>query len=75
MTVDIDRDAIAAVVEAVRTELSARFGRDAVPLRDQLYGGALRMTRNPTDAEDALQETMVKAYMGFRSFRLRRHHD
>jgi RNA polymerase sigma-70 factor (ECF subfamily) len=47
----------------------ARFERDAIPLLDQLYGGALRMTRNPADAEDLLQETMVKAYAGFRSFR------
>ena len=50
-------------------ELTARFERDAIPLMDQLYGGALRMTRNPADAEDLLQETMVKAYAGFRSFR------
>ena len=50
-------------------ELTARFERDAIPLMDQLYGGALRMTRNPTDAEDLVQETMVKAYSGFRSFR------
>jgi RNA polymerase sigma-70 factor (ECF subfamily) len=50
-------------------ELLARFERDAIPLLDQLYGGALRMTRNPADAEDLLQETMVKAYAGFRSFR------
>ena len=50
-------------------ELTARFERDAIPLLDQLYGGALRMTRNPADAEDLLQETMVKAYAGFRSFR------
>nr|WP_264022132.1 sigma-70 family RNA polymerase sigma factor [Mycolicibacterium pyrenivorans] len=50
-------------------ELTARFERDAIPLLDQLYGGALRMTRNPADAEDLLQETMVKAYSGFRSFR------
>jgi RNA polymerase sigma-70 factor, ECF subfamily len=49
--------------------LTARFERDAIPLLDQLYGGALRMTRNPADAEDLLQETMVKAYSGFRSFR------
>uniref|UniRef100_UPI002481EDE1 sigma factor n=1 Tax=Mycolicibacterium palauense TaxID=2034511 RepID=UPI002481EDE1 len=42
----------------------ARFERDAIPLLDQLYGGALRMTRNPADAEDLLQETMVKAYAG-----------
>jgi RNA polymerase sigma-70 factor, ECF subfamily len=50
-------------------QLTARFERDAIPLLDQLYGGALRMTRNPADAEDLLQETMVKAYAGFRSFR------
>ena len=50
-------------------ELTARFERDAIPLMDQLYGAALRMTRNPADAEDLVQETMVKAYSGFRSFR------
>ena len=55
--------------EETDAELSARFERDAIPLLDQLYGGALRMTRNPADAEDLLQETMVKAYAGFRSFR------
>lgn len=55
--------------EETDEELTARFERDAIPLLDQLYGGALRMTRNPADAEDLLQETMVKAYAGFRSFR------
>ena len=50
-------------------ELTARFERDAIPLMDQLYGAALRMTRNPADAEDLVQEAMVKAYSGFRSFR------
>src|ERR1700720_2805210 len=50
-------------------DLTTRFERDAIPLLDQLYGGALRMTRNPADAEDLLQETMVKAYSGFRSFK------
>jgi RNA polymerase sigma-70 factor, ECF subfamily len=50
-------------------DLVARFERDAIPLLDQLYGGALRMTRNPADAEDVLQETIMKAYLGFRSFR------
>ena len=55
--------------EETDAELMARFERDAIPLLDQLYGGALRMTRNPADAEDLLQETMVKAFAGFRSFR------
>lgn len=50
-------------------QLTARFEQAAIPLLDQLYGGALRLTRNPADAEDLLQETMVKAYAGFRSFR------
>lgn len=59
----------AALAEETDAELTARFERDAIPLLDQLYGGALRMTRNPADAEDLLQETMVKAYAGFRSFR------
>ncbi|RFD26760.1 RNA polymerase subunit sigma [Mycobacterium uberis] len=48
--------------------LTARFEREVIPLLDQLYGGALRMTRSPADAEDLLQETMVKAYLGFRTF-------
>ena len=56
-------------VQESDAELTARFERDAIPLMNQLYGGALRMTRNPADAEDLVQETMVKAYSGFRSFR------
>ncbi|MBA0045535.1 sigma-70 family RNA polymerase sigma factor [Mycobacterium sp. NPDC050853] len=50
-------------------ERTARFERDALPLLDQLYGAALRMTRNPADAEDLVQETMVKAYAGFGTFK------
>ncbi|MGB3773335.1 MAG: sigma-70 family RNA polymerase sigma factor [Rhodococcus sp. (in: high G+C Gram-positive bacteria)] len=50
-------------------ELTTRFERDALPMLDQLYGAALRMTRNPSDAEDLVQETYVKAYTAFKSFR------
>ena len=49
--------------------LTARFERDAIPLIPQLYGGARRMTRSAADAEDLVQETMLKAYAQFRSFR------
>jgi len=48
--------------------MSARFTADALPLLDQLYGAALRMTRNPADAEDLVQETFLKAYAAFGSF-------
>jgi RNA polymerase sigma-70 factor, ECF subfamily len=48
---------------------SERFERDALPFLDQLYSAALRMTRNPSDAEDLLQETYVKAYAAFHQFR------
>src|SRR5215470_17136931 len=46
-----------------------RFERDVVPFLGQLYMSALRMTRNPTDAEDLVQETSVKAYAAFHQFR------
>ncbi|WP_030105016.1 sigma-70 family RNA polymerase sigma factor, partial [Actinoalloteichus caeruleus] len=49
-------------------ERAARFERDAMPLLDQLYGAALRMTRNAADAEDLVQETFLKAYAAFESF-------
>ncbi|MFI8771936.1 sigma-70 family RNA polymerase sigma factor [Gordonia sp. NPDC062954] len=49
--------------------LTERFERDALPLLDQMYGAALRMTRNPADAEDLVQETYVKAFSAFSSFR------
>ena len=50
---------------------AARFERDAMPMLDQLYSAALRMTRNPADAEDLVQETYLKAYAAFASFVLR----
>jgi RNA polymerase sigma-70 factor (ECF subfamily) len=50
-------------------ELDARFKRDAIPLTDRLFAGAMRLTRNKHDAEDLLQETMLHAYTGFHTFR------
>src|SRR5262249_4301380 len=48
---------------------SARFERDALPYLDQVYAAAMRMTRNPADAEDLVQETIAKAYASFHQFR------
>ncbi|HEV7193534.1 MAG TPA: sigma-70 family RNA polymerase sigma factor [Jatrophihabitantaceae bacterium] len=47
---------------------TARFERDALPYLDQLYAAAMRMTRNPSDAEDLVQETFVKAFAAFHQF-------
>jgi RNA polymerase sigma-70 factor (ECF subfamily) len=49
-------------------EEKQRFQEEALPLLDSLYAGALRMTRNPADAEDLLQETMLRAYRAFHRF-------
>lgn len=46
----------------------AKFAELAMPLMDSLYGGALRMTRNPADADDLVQETYLRAYRGFGGF-------
>jgi len=71
---DAGSDSDAALQDAARPAespevLAARFEHDAMPMLDQLYGAALRMTRNPADAEDLVQETYLKAYAAFGSFR------
>jgi RNA polymerase sigma-70 factor (ECF subfamily) len=50
------------------TDTDTRFERDVLPYLGQLYPAALRMTRNPADAEDLLQETMTRAYSAFHQF-------
>jgi RNA polymerase sigma-70 factor (ECF subfamily) len=47
---------------------NARFEATAMPFLDQLYAAALRMTRNPADAEDLVQETFAKAFAAFHQF-------
>ncbi len=67
---DTAAESAAAVDLATETvaERAARFERDAMPMVDQLYAAALRMTRSPPDAEDLVQETVLKAYSSFGSF-------
>jgi RNA polymerase sigma-70 factor (ECF subfamily) len=55
--------------EETPAERNARFERDALGYLDQMYSAALRMTRNPADAEDLVQETYAKAYGSFHQFR------
>ena len=57
----------ASAVES--SALQERFERDALPLLREMYAGALRLTRNPADAEDLVQETYLRAFRAFSTFR------
>ncbi|MFP5347919.1 MAG: sigma-70 family RNA polymerase sigma factor, partial [Actinomycetes bacterium] len=48
---------------------AARFESDALQYLDQLYSAAMRMTRNPADAEDLVQEAYTKAFASFHQYR------
>lgn len=50
-------------------ERAARFERDVLPLVDSLYAGAMRMTRNPEDAADLVQETIERSFKAFEKFK------
>nr|WP_275405084.1 sigma-70 family RNA polymerase sigma factor [Sediminihabitans luteus] len=67
-SVDLGDDTNRAPQES-DAERGARFERDALQFVDQLYSAALRMTRNPTDAEDLVQETYAKAFAAFHQYR------
>ena len=63
------RVGVARVVSSESAEQQrVRFEHDALPFIDQLYAAALRMTRNPSDAEDLVQETFLKAFAAFHQF-------
>src|SRR3954463_12558894 len=51
-----------------RRPLRADFEQEALPHLSALYGAALRMTRDPKDAEDLVQETLLRAYRFFDTF-------
>ncbi|WP_157155496.1 MULTISPECIES: sigma-70 family RNA polymerase sigma factor [unclassified Diaminobutyricimonas] len=62
------------IVQAPSIEPSASETRDlfeeqALPFMDQLYAAAMRMTKNPADAADLVQETFVKAFAAFSQFK------
>ena len=58
----------ARVSEVTSHELDRRFEEEALPFLGQLYGAALRLTRNPADAEDLVQQTFMRAYAAFEQF-------
>ena len=69
MTTTVDHPADSGPLLASRDpDLAARFVNDALPYLNQLHNHARRLTRNAVDAEDLVQETMLKAYAGFNTF-------
>lgn len=76
----VDRSDEVEVVDGVqedgsilRTELTDAerrrlFEAQVLPLADRLYGAAMRYTRDPVDAQDLLQEAMVKAFRSFHQY-------
>ncbi|MFK5634636.1 MULTISPECIES: sigma-70 family RNA polymerase sigma factor [unclassified Ornithinimicrobium] len=64
-----EADASADVSTETPHERAARFEREAMPLLNQMYSAALRTARNPTDAEDLVQETYAKAFAAFHQYK------
>lgn len=68
MSAEVSGAAVADGADDTAAQRADRFERDALQYLDQLYGAAMRMTRNPADAEDLVQETYLKAFAAFDSF-------
>ncbi|WP_237719726.1 sigma-70 family RNA polymerase sigma factor [Salinibacterium sp. PAMC 21357] len=57
-----------SATETAAADKKRQFEEQALPFMDQLFGAAMRMTRNPSDAADLVQETFVKAFQAFGQF-------
>ena len=66
--IDEPEAAEAPVAPAQTADVRALFEEQAMQYMDQLYAAAMRMTKNPADAADLVQETFVKAYTAFGQF-------
>lgn len=64
----MNTESATTLVEETEPQRARRFEREALPYLDQLYGAAMRLTRNPHDAEDLVQETYVKAFANFHQY-------
>ena len=60
--------ALAPTKAELREQTRGLFEEQALPFLDQLYAAAMRMTRNPSDAQDLVQETFVKAFSAFAQY-------
>jgi RNA polymerase sigma-70 factor (ECF subfamily) len=57
-----------APVEEPARPVTELFEEQTMPFIDQLYAAAMRMTKNPSDAQDLVQETFTKAFAAFGQF-------
>lgn len=64
----VDGQALDVATETTE-ERRIRFERDAMQYVDQLYSAAMRMARNPADAEDLVQEAYTKAFSAFHQYK------
>ncbi|HET9349068.1 MAG TPA: sigma-70 family RNA polymerase sigma factor [Arthrobacter sp.] len=64
----VDGQALDVATETTE-ERRVRFERDAMQYVDQLYSAAMRMARNPADAEDLVQEAYTKAFSAFHQYK------
>src|SRR6476660_9374042 len=55
-------------VAAIQSPQTPTFEDLALPLLPSLYNVAVWLSRNPTDAEDLVQETFLKGLRGFTGF-------
>jgi RNA polymerase sigma-70 factor, ECF subfamily len=69
LEVEVSQVELEPTLGADMPDRDERFEQDVIPFLGQLYPAALRMTRNPNDAEDLVQETCAKAYAAFHQFR------
>lgn len=65
---DPELSALAPTKAERREQTRGLFEEQALPFLDQLYAAAMRMTRNPSDAQDLVQETFVKAFAAFAQY-------
>jgi RNA polymerase sigma-70 factor (ECF subfamily) len=64
----VEKSASSSARNRLSEEDLKRFEEEALPLANALYGGALRMTRNPADAADLVQETYLRAFRSWKQF-------
>jgi RNA polymerase sigma-70 factor (ECF subfamily) len=64
-----DDDLVVLDAPAGSDRLRELFEEQALQYMDQLYAAAMRMTRNPSDAGDLVQETYLKAFAAFDRFK------